>query len=116
MSSKTASGKDDAALRIAWRYGQQQQQQPAPSNVTSAKSLQPNYFVMNKLMSKEEIYSSSNVSTFDLDVSQLSNSTNANELYSKLAAKISEHIDSLNLNITKTKQYTNVLRIGKETK
>jgi hypothetical protein len=69
-------------------------------------------------MTKEEVYagSSGGVATFSLgdcepdDVSK--SSKNVNMLYCQLAKKITEYIDSLNLNITKTKQYTNVLRIG----
>ncbi len=71
---------------------------------------------MNKLMNKEEVQANSNVKTFsltDLDENEISNNAkNVNGMYVKLAKKIAEHIDALNLNITKTKQYTNILRIG----
>jgi hypothetical protein len=116
----TKTGSKEDQLRIAWRYGQQAQSSPqsldTTTNTSSAKSLQPNYFVMNKLMTKEEVQASSNVKTFslsDLDTNNNANNKSVNELYVDLAKKISKQIDTLNLNITKTKQYTNILRIGK---
>ena len=63
---------------------------------------------MNTFMTNEEI-NVSNIKTFN---------TNENEdsrdrcLYNQLFISIEQHIDTLNMNITKTKQYTNILRIG----
>ncbi len=112
------SNKDDQ-LRIAWRYGQQQASPPnnKPLNDLAAKSYQPNYFVMNKLMNKEDVFNNSNVKFFDLNDAcmnqqESSSTTSSKNMYLNLAKSISEHIESLNLNINKTKQYTNILRIG----
>ena len=54
----------------------------------------------------------SNIKMFD------PNETNLDELclYDQLINSIEQHIDSLNMNITKTKQYTNILRIGMSSK
>lgn len=64
-------------------------------------------------MTPEEVYSS-NIKTFvanEQDLAESSKHTQINSLYDELADDIELHIDSLNLNITKTKQYTNILRI-----
>lgn len=96
-------------LRIAWRYGQQPQTQQQKID-PNAKSFQANYFVTNKLMNKEDVFASTNVKTFELSESDI-DGTNGS-YYSKLAQDISSHIDSINLNINKTKEYKNILRIG----
>lgn len=100
--------KSPENLRIAWRYGQQAP--PQIKTEPSAKSFQSNYFVMNKLMPSDEVYSSSNIKTFECDEKILSESS----LYSNLSKKITEHIDLINLNVNKTKEYNNLLRIGKK--
>lgn len=100
-------------MRIAWRYAQQQQPQHTKTEPI-AKTFQSNYFLMNKLMAKEDVYASSNVDTFKLDDTDTDSHENEafNSLYAKLAKDLTLQIDSLNLNINKTKQYTNILRIG----
>lgn len=80
------------------------------------KSLQANYFTINKLMSEEEVKQTRNVESFKLsDEEKLSmyNYSGLNPLYVKLANEITAHLDSINMNINKTKKYTNVCRIGK---
>lgn len=70
---------------------------------------------MNQLMTVEEVNQATSISTFELpdDVAGKENDTFGNVLYSKLARDVAAKIDSLNLDITKTKQYTNIMRIGK---
>ena len=102
-------------LRIAWRYGQQQQQTSTDETIKSSKSMQANYFVMNKFLTEEEIKTASNVKSFTLSETDCSSScddTTMNPLYKHLATDITTHIDDLNMNINKTKKYTNILRIG----
>jgi hypothetical protein len=101
-------------LRIAWRYGQNQSV-PAPNNDSQKQLLQPNYFFMNKYMSFDEVTKSSNVKTFEpsqTDLNECFQAGNPFILYSKLAQDIQSHIDSLNMNINKTKSYSNIMRIG----
>ncbi|CAF0709642.1 unnamed protein product [Brachionus calyciflorus] len=103
--------KSPDQLRIAWRYGQQPTQNKPESN---AKTFQSNYFVMNKLMPKENVYLSSNVKTFELNTNlsdQFSTQEKTKPFYSKLAKDLNVHIDSINLNVNKTKEYNNLLRI-----
>ena len=112
--SVKVSGSEE--LRIAWRYGQQSstigQQSPKPNEQT--KLLQPNYFVMNKFMNEEEV---SNLKGFDsnsINIDSISqNNNDSNSIYIKLGNEISAEIDSLNMNVNKTKKYTNILRISK---
>ena len=77
--------------------------------------MQANYFLMNKFLTEEEIKAASNVKSFTLGDSDRSHScddTTMNPLYKLLATDITTHIDDLNMNINKTKTYTNILRIG----
>jgi hypothetical protein len=68
---------------------------------------------MNKFMNPEsevQPYIKS-FETNDQDIENATNNNNNMYLYSKLGQDISRHIDELNLNITKTKKYTNILRL-----
>ena len=94
-------------LRIAWRYGQQQSNEPIAS--TNNKILQPNYFFMNKFMNmNDEVLTASNVKMFNMNTAELKKTN----YYAELISDIESHVDSLNMNINKTKSYTNILRIG----
>lgn len=63
-------------------------------------------------MSESEIQESPNIKSFELNDQDIEKSNESNMyLYTKLANDISSHIDELNLNITKTKKYTNILRL-----
>ena len=62
---------------------------------------------MNTFMTNEEV-NVSNIKTFNTN----ENGSRDLCLYNQLFISIEQHIDSLNMNITKTKQYTNILRIG----
>ena len=79
------------------------------------KLMQPNYFLMNSFMTSEEV-NVSNIKMFNLNANDISNSylnsDRTNTLYDELADDLEFHIDSVNMNITKTKQYTNIMRIG----
>jgi hypothetical protein len=100
-------------LRIAWRYGQQKSPEAVQPN-ESKQLLQPNYYLTNKLMNSEDIFNSSNVSTFEPVLAKDKDSQNdEHSLYSQLVSQIEAQIEKLNLNVNKTKQYTNILRIGK---
>ena len=70
---------------------------------------------MNLFMTNEEV-SVSNIKMFNVNEKELTescqNSQSTNVLYDELADDLEFHIDSLNMNITKTKQYTNIMRIG----
>ena len=118
MDTESKPG-DDEKLRIAWRYGQQTSgaaTKPAGGEqATGGKILQPNYFVMNQLMTAEEVNQATSISSFEVHAEASGEENNAlgNALYSKLARDVAAQIDNLNLNITKTKQYTNIMRIGK---
>ena len=73
---------------------------------------------MNKFMSEAEIKELSNVKGFSLSDQEKANFYDfkgLNPIYVKLANEITAHIDSLSLNINKTKKYTNICRIGKYT-
>ena len=69
--------------------------------------MQPNYFLMNTFMTNEEV-NFSNIKSFRPNDAKLNNVC----LYDQLINSLEEHIDTLNMNITKTKQYTNIMRIG----
>ncbi len=58
-------------------------------------------------MTNEEI-NVSDIKTFNTN----ENGSKDLSLYNQLFISIEQHIDTLNMNITKTKQYTNILRIG----
>ena len=60
-------------------------------------------------MSKDEVYSTSNIKTFELDEKNFTEQS----IYSKLSQDLTKHIDLINLNVNKTKEYNNLLRIGK---
>ena len=63
-------------------------------------------------MSEKEVLESSSFKSFEISDQDREKSDNSNMyLYSKLASDITNHIDHLNLNITRTKKYTNILRI-----
>ncbi len=110
--AKTSPSSNDQ-LRIAWRYGQQPQQQTNESNSSeSSKLLQPNYFFMNKYMTYEEVTSSSDIKNFEINDKESDEPINCNLLYEMLYRDIESHIDSLNMNINKTKSFSNILRIG----
>jgi hypothetical protein len=115
LEDKEVDGvKNDESLRIAWRYSQQQQQKPSnQSEITSlnSKALQPNYFRTDKLMTKEEIFSQCNVKSFQPPFIESDETTTRGFIYSKLAHDLTTHIDNIELNVTKTKSYTNILRI-----
>lgn len=107
IESKEIEAKsDEDALRIAWRYGNK----PASNVVeeTTSKLVQPNYFLMNKFMSDEEIYAASNVETFQV----LDTSNEKANIYEQLESSLLDHIDKQGMNILKTKKYTNIMRIG----
>ncbi len=114
-TSDTKSSETDD-LRIAWRYGQQ------PSNDTetklASKSFQANYFVTNKFVADQEIQALSEFKGFTLTDEDKCNASlydfnELNPLYVKLANEITQNIERLNLNVNKTKKYTNICRIGK---
>ena len=70
---------------------------------------------MNKLMTNDEVYSASNIKTFELNENEkFPNDQNPQPFYLNLAKDLTTHIDSLNLNVNKTKEYNNLLRIGKK--
>ena len=115
LDNETDSGNQDKSdeLRIAWRYGQQQT--PKSSLQEQSKILQPNYFVINKMMGEE--VNNSIIKGFELcDTELIKDSSDSNLIYSKLANDLSTQIDALNLNVTKTKKYSNILRIRKKLK
>lgn len=71
---------------------------------------------MNKFMSENEIKESANLKSFSLseqEKNEFYNFKGLNPIYVKLANEIATHIDTLSLNINKTKKYTNICRIGK---
>ncbi len=64
-------------------------------------------------MSEKQVLESSSVKSFEISDQDRDKSDHSNMyFYSKLATDITNHIDHLNLNITKTKKYTNILRIA----
>ena len=72
---------------------------------------------MNKFMAYDDVMQSSNVKTFELnenDLNECLKSDHSNTIYLKLASQIESYIESLNMNINKTKSYTNIMRIGKD--
>lgn len=63
-------------------------------------------------MTDKEVHESSSVKSFEINDQDRHNSDQSNMyLYTRLANEITSHIDHLNLNITKTKKYTNILRV-----
>lgn len=113
LDEPATESKVNDELRIAWRYGQQKSPEILQQN-ESKQLLQPNYYLTNKLMNSEEIFNSSNVSSFETTslTNEKDNQNDEHSLYSQLASQIEAQIEKLNLNVNKTKQYTNVLRIG----
>jgi hypothetical protein len=108
----------DENLRIAWRYGSQipgANQTDTPSTITnpsshSAKTFQANYFVTNNFMSYEDdIKPHCDTASFKFDNI---GTKSASSFYADLQNDLSAHIDKLNMNVNKTKQYKNILRIG----
>ena len=72
-------------------------------------NLQANYFVINKFMDSADIYSSCNVKTFTPPPAP--SNSQVGQLYARLYKQIESHIDALHMNVTRTKSYTNVMRI-----
>ena len=71
---------------------------------------------MNKLMDEQEIKDASDIKGFTVTESERSDFYNIqglNPIYVKLANEIKSHIDASNMNINKTKKYTNICRVGK---
>lgn len=101
----TIGQKSDEKLRIAWRYSQQAQQSQSPVE-TGHRSLQPNYFRTDKLLTKEEVHSQCSIASF-----KSSDSTERGSIYRKLAQDLATYIDNAGLNVLKTKSYTNISRI-----
>lgn len=97
--SDSANKEQSDDLRIAWRYSQSAK--PQQEDFHSTKTYQANYFVMNKFMNQEDLN----------DLISFETKTESDDLYSQLSDCIQRHIDDLNFNITKTKKYTNILRI-----
>ncbi len=112
-SVATEKKLDTDELRISWRYAQYNPNQNSEDKLN--KSLQANYFTINKLMSEEEVSQTTNVASFKLSAEQrgeMYNFSGLNPLYVKLANDITTHLDSINVNINKTKKYTNICRVG----
>lgn len=111
-STSSQKKSDSDELRIAWRY--QSPGSSAPPTEKLNKTLQANYFVMNKLMSETEV-EDLNIAAFrpnDIDNFNVSdNHSGLNTMYIQLAHQIKSHIDSINMNINKTKKYNNICRI-----
>ncbi len=63
-------------------------------------------------MTFEEVTSSSDIKVFEINEKDLDEPIKCNLLYEKLYRDIEGHIDSLNMNINKTKSFSNILRIG----
>ena len=105
-TKEEAKNDDNEALRIAWRYGSNKPASSADETTTS-KLVQPNYFLMNKFMSDEEVYAASSVETFEAFEASSNES-----IYGQLESRLLDHIDKQGMNILKTKKYTNIMRIG----
>ena len=71
---------------------------------------------MNIFLTSEEVANATikmfNTNENDLEKCNSNRSDTTNSLYDKLAEDLENHIDALSMNITKTKQYTNIIRIG----
>lgn len=84
-------------LRIAWRYGE------SPSSNIKQSISGGDYFLLNKYMSLNE---ADDVKLFKFDL-------NSDDFYKSLAIDLNKKLDS-GFNITKLKQFTNILRIGNQ--
>ena len=82
-------------MRIAWRYGESTAT-PQPTGESH------NYFLLNKFMNLNDVSNDAKLFKFELQSANF---------YKDLANDLNNLIES-RFNITKIKQFTNILRIG----